>query len=167
MGSSRIAAVSMVLWTVLSLTASAAPEKYEASLSSMPHSDATRASVKGRGYVAVVLDGSKLSITGKFSGLAGAATEAQLMVGSAIGVPGVAVLPLEITQAQDGTITGSLSLNTEQQTVMRKGRMYIQINSKASPSGTLWGWILPERPDVVPNEPVPGHGFMPQLDIPR
>jgi hypothetical protein len=150
----------------LSMAAAAAPERYEAVLSSMPYNEATRDAVKGTGHVEVVLDGSKLSVKGTFSGLGGAAADAHLMLGLAIGVPGPVALPLQITQAQEGTITADLTLVPGQITAVRQGRMYVQINSKASPTGTLWGWILPEQPRIVQNEPVTGHGFLPQLDIP-
>jgi hypothetical protein len=149
----------------LLVAAIAAPERYEASLSSLPYNDATRATLAGKGHAAVVLDGSKLSVTGIFSGLASAATDAHLMLGLAIGVPGPVALPLKITLAQEGSVTGDLSLDSAQVAAVRRGRMYIQINSKSAPTGNLWGWILPERPRVVQHEPVPGHGFLPQLDI--
>jgi hypothetical protein len=144
----------------------AAPERYDASLSSLPYNDATRATLAGRGHVAVVLDGSTLSVIGTFSGLASAATDAHLMLGLGIGVPGPVALPLKITQAPEGSVTGNVSLDSAQVAAVRRGRMYIQINSKSAPAGNLWGWILPERPKVVQHEPVPGHGFLPQLDIP-
>ena len=153
----------LVSWSAV---ARGAADKYEASLRSLPHVDATRATVLGRGRASVVLEGSKLSVTGTFSGLPAEATTAQLMVGPRIGVPGSVVLPLEVTPAKEGKIGGEASLTPEQLNAVRQGRMYVQINSKSAPAGNLWGWILPEQPKVAPNEPVPGHGFLPQLDIP-
>ena len=154
---------------LLSMTAAAsAPERYEASLSSLPYSAATRETLKGRGRAKVVLDGSKLSVTGTFSGLASAATDAHLMLGLGIGVPGPSALPLEITitQAAEGLIIGDVTLEAKQVAALRQGHVYIQINSRAASTGTLWGWILPEQPTVIQHEPVAGHGFLPQLDIP-
>ena len=162
-----LAVLLMPCAAVLLMAALAAPERFEASLSSLPHVDATRASVTGRGRAAVALDGARLSVVGTFAGLGGAATDAHLMMGKGIGVPGPAALPLDVTPAADGKVTGDVTLNPQQITAVRQGRMYIQINSKSAPRGNLWGWILPEQPKVLPNEPVPGHGFLPQLDIAR
>ena len=145
--------------------AAAAPERYEASLSSLPYSDASRDTVKGKGSAAVALDGNRLSVDGTFSDLGGAATEAHLMLGLGMGVPGAVAFPLNVTRAQAGTVTGNVSLDSEQLAAFRRGRMYIQIDSASAPAGNLWGWILPERPKVAPNQPVSGHGFLPQLDL--
>jgi hypothetical protein len=161
----QIANVLCVTGVLGAMATQAAPEKYRAALSSMPYSDATRAVLKGRGTATIVLDGNKLTVTGRFAGLAGQATAANLMLGLGIGVPGSMSLPLEISRAPEGTLSGQLVLNEEQLIGVRRGRMYIQINSEASPTGTLWGWILPDHPEVIQDEPVAGHGFLPQLDI--
>jgi hypothetical protein len=161
----QIASVLCVTGMLGAMATQAAPEKYRAALSPMPYSDATRALQKGRGTATIVLDGKKLTVTGRFAGLAGPATSANLMLGLGIGVPGSISSPLEISRAVDGTLSGQLVLNDEQVIAVRRGRMYIQVSSEASPTGTLWGWILPEHPEVIQGEPVAGHGFLPQLDI--
>src|SRR5215216_5646562 len=75
----------------------AAAETFEASLSSMPYNDATRETLKGRGRITVVAEGNTLAISGRFSGLASAATDARVMVGRGIGVPGPPGWSLEIS----------------------------------------------------------------------
>ena len=56
---------------------------------------------------------------------------------------------------------------------LRRGCLYIQINSEKAPpgyswgpKGTLWGWLLPKHAVAGQNVPQAGHWFIPQLDTP-
>ncbi len=50
---------------------------------------------------------------------------------------------------------------------MRSGKFYVQINSEKAPDGNLTGWLLPPHPFPGEDVPEPGHGFLPQLDVPQ
>jgi hypothetical protein len=139
---------------------------YEANLGPMPLDEANKKNLLGRGDASATLDGKTLTVTGKFGGLPSPATTAHLIIGLAIGVPGTESLDLTISQAQDGTLSGSLPLNAKQQAAFRTGKMYVQIDSQKAPGGNLWGWLLPQHQDAPPDVPQAGPWFLPQLDTP-
>jgi hypothetical protein len=91
---------------------------------------------------------------------------AKLYSGAGIGVPGPALLDLQLAGQNDGTFQGSFTLSTAQLAALKRGHVYVQINSQKAPEGNLWGWLLPAQPFAGPNVPVDGHGFIPQLDVP-
>jgi len=84
----------------------------------------------------------KLSVSGTFSGLQGAATVAQIHVG-ARGIAGPAVLDLTVTKATSGMVEGELTLTAAQVDHLKRGRLYVQIHSEKAPDGNLRGWLLP------------------------
>ena len=106
--------------------------------------DATmRATVAGSGSAAATLNGSRLTVTGTFEGLKSRATTAQIHRGVATGVRGPAILDLSVlSNATSGTIGGSFDLTADQLAGLRKGQLYIQIQSEKAPEGNLWGWLL-------------------------
>jgi hypothetical protein len=59
-----------------------------------------------------------------------------------MGVRGPTIADLQISKAVKGTIDGSIELNAEQLEGLRKGHLYIQIDSEKAPDGNLWGWLL-------------------------
>lgn len=139
---------------------------YQANLGPMPLDAANRANMLGRGEATASWDGKILTVTGTFAGLPSPATDAHLMIGLGIGVPGTESLDLTVSQAQDGTVSGSLPLSTSQQAAFRTGKMYVQIDSRKAPTGNLWGWLLPQHQDAPPDVPQAGPWFLPQLDTP-
>lgn len=164
----RQAVIGIVALLVIApVSASAWAEDFETRLASSPHTDGTRANVAGEGRAKVSLDGRTLTVGGNFQGLASAATTAALYNGAGIGVPGAKAFDLTVTQDVTGAISGSLTLTARQAAELRRGHFYVQINSQKAPNGNLTGWLLPPHP--FPGEAVPekGHGFLPQLDIPR
>ncbi len=134
----------MVLLVCLSMLVSAqnAGEKFKTRLSPVGIEASKRAEITGSGSVSAVLAGAKLSITGTFDGLQGAATVAHLLQGVATGVRGPAIGDLDVSHATGGSINGTIMLTPEQMENMRKGRFYIQIDSEKAPDGNLWGWLL-------------------------
>ena len=142
-------------------------QDFETRLASSPHTDGTRANVAGEGRAKVSLDGRTLTVGGNFQGLASAATTAALYNGAGIGVPGAKVFDLTVTQDVTGSISGTLTLTAKQAGELRRGHFYVQINSQKAPTGNLTGWLLPPHPFAGEAVPVKGHGFLPQLDIPR
>jgi hypothetical protein len=89
-----------------------------------------------------VLTGTKLSISGTFSGLQTPATIAQIHVGPK-GIAGPPALDLNVTKATSGTLQGALMLTSAQLDHLKRERLYIQIHSEKAPDGNLRGWLLP------------------------
>jgi len=138
----RMRAIVVTTWLVsLTLTAQA-PETYKGRLSPVPVDAQLAPNTSGHGSASVALTGTKLSVTGTFEGLRGSATAAQLRQGLATGVRGPMLYDLTVTRAASGTISGSCDLTREQVDALRKGRLYVQIDSEKAPDGNLWGWLL-------------------------
>ena len=147
-------------------SAMAADQKFDTRLTAVAFDGATRANVQGDGQVDSVLTGNRLSVTGSFAELPSAATTAKLFIGPGIGIPGDAVFDLTVAGDTDGSINGVFTLNSKQVAALRSGHLYVQLNSQNAPDGNLWGWLMPEHPVAAADVPLPGHGFLPQLDVP-
>jgi len=141
---------------------------YETVLGPTPINHITNASLTGEGAVIATLSGNSLKIAGTFTGLSGPATDAHVMMGEGIGIPGTPILDLTASTGVNGTINGTFTLNRAQVQALRDGHLYIQVNSQKGPApdGNLWGWLLPDHPFAGVNVPEKGHGFLPQLDVP-
>ena len=114
--------------------AQAASENYRVELRPAARTDATRLLAVGEGTADVVVDGNKLTITGRFGGMASAATDAHLCIGEGIGSPGTCdVSDLTVTKASGGTVSGTVMLNAAQRAALPAGRLYVQINSVEAP----------------------------------
>jgi hypothetical protein len=116
-------------------------ETFKGRLSPVPVDATNQAATTGVGAVTAVLAGTKLSVSGTFSGLQGPATIAQIHVGVR-GISGPAVLDLTVTKATSGTLQGELTLTPAQVDHLKRGRLYIQIHSEKAPEGNLRGWLL-------------------------
>lgn len=101
-----------------------------------------RATVAGMGSATAVLTGTKLSVSGTFTGLKSPATAARVYEGEVMGVRGPAVFDLTATPAVSGSISGSFDLSAAQEEGLRQGRFYIRIDSEKAPDGDLRGWLL-------------------------
>lgn len=117
-------------------------ETYKARLSAVPADARTRPSLAGIGSASATLAGSKLSVNGTFDGLLSPATTAQLHSAVAAGVRGPTIADLMVSKAASGTISGTVDLNPQQLESLRKGGLYIQVQSEKAPEGVLWGWLL-------------------------
>jgi hypothetical protein len=135
------ASLMLTLACALPLTAQA-PETYKVRLSPVPVEAKTRADITGLGSASATLLGSKLSINGSFEGLLSPAMAAQIREGPVTGVRGPAVLDLTVAHATSGTVGASLDLTPQQIESLKKGHLYIQIDSQKAPDGNLWGWLL-------------------------
>jgi hypothetical protein len=124
-----------------SLTAQA-PETFKTRLSPVPVDAKTRADVTGVGSVTATLVGAKLSIMGSFEGLRSQALDAKLHQGPATGVRGPAILDVTVPHATSGAVSATLDLTPQQIESLKKGRLYLQIDSEKAPDGNLWGWLL-------------------------
>lgn len=131
----------MSIGFALSLAAQA-PETYKVRLSPVPVEAKTRADIAGIGAATATLSGSKLSITGTFEGLPSAAVDAKVHQGPVTGVHGPAILDIKVAHATSGMLSASLDLTPQQIESLKKGKLYIQIDSERAPDGNLWGWFL-------------------------
>jgi CHRD domain len=147
-------------------TAFAAEQKFETRLTPAPFDGAMRANVQGDGHVSASLDGKTLTLTGSFTALPSAATTAKLYSGTGIGIPGDAILDLQLSGQMEGTLSGTFTLSAKQLAALKLGHVYLQVNSQKAPEGNLQGWLLPAHAFPGPNVPEKGHGFLPQLDVP-
>lgn len=136
-------------------------------LSPSPVTGGTRDTTTGVGRADARLDGRRLTVSGNFQGLTGKATGAQLRAGIGIGVPGPKLFDITASAGTDGTISGTVTLSDSQVTQLRRGHIYVQIDSVAAPDGNLQGWLMPPHPFAGEDVPVKGHGFLPQLDVPQ
>jgi hypothetical protein len=114
-------------------------------LSPGPRLVGTRADSSGYGTVTATLEDNKLILRGSFSGLLGAPTAAHLAMGSLPGVRGPVIGNLTISPATSGTLSGTMELSPSQLTALRKGALYVEIDSSKAPEGDLWGWIMPAQ----------------------
>jgi hypothetical protein len=105
-------------------------------------------------------------VKGDFETLPSAATSVRVYSGSGIGVPGPAILDLQMSGETDGSFGGSFLLTAAQLRAIRQGHVYVQVNSQKAPEGNLWGWLLPIHAFPGADVPEQGHGFLPQLDVP-
>jgi len=147
-------------------TAQGAEQKYATRLTAVAYDGAMRANVQGDGQVSATLDGNKLTVSGRFTALPSSAANARLYSGPGIGVPGAAILDMQLSGQTEGSLSGSFTLNSKQLAALRQGHVYVQINSQKAPEGNLWGWLLPDHPFPGVDVPEKGHGFLPQLDVP-
>jgi hypothetical protein len=157
--------LAVLLLSGLSDAASAA-DVYASRLTAVAYDGAMRANVQGDGHVSAILNGSSLTVTGDFTALPSAASSVKLYSGPGIGVPGDAIFDLQLSGQSQGSISGTVKLNSRQLAALKQGHVYVQLNSQKAPDGNLWGWLLPEHPFPGANVPEKGHGFLPQLDVP-
>lgn len=142
----ELAVIGIVAAVCIAMLGAASPptERYSAFLGPTPLNDATRTKVRGRATATLTLTQSKVTVTGSFSGLVGAATTAELRGGEGVGIAGPIIAPLTITAATSGDFSGAAQLTAAQVKALRRGYLYVQINSQSAPApiGNLWGWVL-------------------------
>jgi hypothetical protein len=145
----------------------AAAEKYQIHLSPMPFTDATQPVMTGKGTATATLDGETLTIAGTFTGLASPATKAQLSLSVGPGIPGTAIGELVLVVSKDvtGKLTGQVKLQPSQIAALQGNRLYVQIDTEKVPTGTLWGWFLPEQEIVGPDVPQKGPWYIPPFAV--
>jgi len=119
-----------------------APETYNVRLSPVPVEAKTRENIRGIGSATATLAGAKLSITGSFEGLTSPALDAKLHQSPVTGVRGPAILDLTVAHAPSGMLSASFDLSPQQIDSLRKGKLYIQVDSEKAADGNLWGWLL-------------------------
>jgi hypothetical protein len=121
-----------------------APDRSEfrARLSVVPIDVAMQRTIAGHGRVSATLSGETLTITGDFADLKTPATVARIHNG-AKGIRGPAVFDLTVSKSTSGTISGTVTLTSQQIEELKRSRFYVQVHSEKAPEGNLWGWLLP------------------------
>jgi hypothetical protein len=128
-------------------------ERYKVRLAPAPplgiQSRPASAAVAGLGSATATLSGRKLTVNGTFEKMASPPTAAKLGLGLAPGARLDLLYDLTLTKSPQstppgtsGTISGSIDLTPAQVEGLKKGKMYIQINSEGAPNGHLLGWLL-------------------------
>src|SRR5690349_20030537 len=116
-------------------------EVYRTRLSVVPLDVAMQATVAGGGQVTATLNGNRLTVTGDASGLKSPATTVAIHRGPK-GIPGPAILLLQVTKTTTPMISGTFELSAQQVADLRGEQLYVQLNSERAPEGNLRGWLL-------------------------
>jgi hypothetical protein len=116
--------------------------QYRARLSTVPIDVAMQATIAGSGAITATLNGTRLVVSGTYTGLKSAATVAHIHEGPK-GIPGPPVFDLTVSGGTSGNIGGTLTLTADQAENLAKGRYYVQLHSEKAPDGNLRGWLLP------------------------
>jgi hypothetical protein len=139
-----LASLGGVVLAAPALAAAQARTQFRARLSTVPLDVAMQSTIAGSGAATATLTGSRLTVTGTFTGLKSPVTLARVHVGPK-GMRGPAVFDLKVTGDVTGTISGAFDLAPAQVEDVTKSRDYIQIHSEKAPDGNLWGWLLPQE----------------------
>ncbi len=141
---------------VLAFTAPAfaADVQYGTQLDPSAFDNSTVKNNVGIGHVTATLSGSTLTVSGNYSGLSSEASSALVVMGLGMGVAGGAtgglagtnVGDLKISGGMSGDISGSIKLTSAQLAALKKGALYVVVDSAKAPNGNLWGWLhLPDQ----------------------
>ena len=139
-----VVAVLLLGTAALGLGAQAA-DTYKTRLSTVPIDLAMQATVTGTGTATAVLTGSRLSVSGTYTGLKSRATAAHVFRSVAPGVRGTSLFDLEVTGGTEGTFSGGATLTRFQVDDLGRGRLYVQIHSESAPDGNLREWLMREE----------------------
>ena len=116
---------------------------FVARLSPVPIMADQQSTVSGVGTATATLNGRRLTIDGKFSGLRTPATVARLHLAPRAS-RGEAFADLKVssgTSGGSGTIAGAVDLTPPQLQALEKNSVYVQLHSEKAPDGNLWGWL--------------------------
>jgi CHRD domain-containing protein len=140
----RLQMTCLALFVAASSAAQAQSAKtFKARLAPVPIDVTMQSTIAGTGSVTATLTGTKLTVTGTFSGLKSPATTAQMHKSAVRGVRGPVAFDLTVLPGTSGTIGGSVDLTELQLADLQNGRLYVQLHSEKAPNGNLWGWLLP------------------------
>ena len=128
----------------MSTMCSAQESQFQARLAPLPANFQTVKQITGQGHISATLNGNELTIEGTFEGLAKPATQCFLRRG-ALAIPGPAFVEISISRAQQGQISGTVTLDTELVSALHNHGIYLQIHSEAALEGNLRGWLLPVK----------------------
>jgi hypothetical protein len=133
-----VALAIAAVWTLAAQT----QETFKTRLSPVPIDAQLAPIVTGHGSVSAVLGGGKLTVIGTFEGMRSAATAAHLYQSKMTGVRGVVIHELSVSKDLGGNVSGAVDLTPAQVDALRKGLLYVVVDSAGAPDGNLWGWLL-------------------------
>ena len=134
--------IALLAWTVgFSPLGAQEALVFKVRLSTIPVEAATVTGLTGSGSATASLEGNQLTVTGMFDGLQSPATSAKLHVAPR-GLRGPAMLDVDVTSGTSGKISGNLTLTEVQADHIRRGRVYLQVQSEDAPEGNLRGWLV-------------------------
>ena len=136
-----LAVLALVALTSIATAQSA--RTFKARLSPVPIDVSMQSTIAGSGSVTATLDGTTLTINGKYDGLKTPATIARVHRAFR-GTRGPSFAELKVSGGTNGTITGQIALTKEQISELGKSLFYVQLHSEKAPDGNLWGWLLPD-----------------------
>lgn len=142
-------AAAAAMLALMAAPAFAADVQYATELDPVAFDNSTVKNNVGIGNVTATLSGSALSVSGSYSGLSSEATAAHLQMGLGFGVAGgtagglagATIGDLAISGGTSGQISGSVKLTSAQIAALKKGALYIVVDSGKAPQGNLWGWL--------------------------
>jgi len=108
-------------------------------------------------------DGQNFTLQGTFSGLATPATQAHLCMSNVMGGTGPVIHELTVTAAPKGEVSGRVTLTPEQVVALKRGRIYLLLDSQKAPKGNLWGWFQPAHKRAQANVPQQGSWYIPNI----
>jgi hypothetical protein len=115
-------------------------DSYRTRLSVVPIDIGMQINVAGDGAITATLSGNKLTVNGTAKGLRSPATVAHIHRGVP-GIPGPAILDLNVTKTTTPTISGTVDLTPQMVEDLKNGQLYVQIASEKAPDGNLRGWL--------------------------
>lgn len=133
-----VALAIAAVWTLAAQT----QQTFKTRLSPVPIDAQLAPIVTGHGSVSAVLAGGKLTVTGTFEGMHSPAAAAHLYQSKMTGVRGVVMHDLNVSKGMDGNVSGAVDLTPAQVDALRKGLLYVVVDSAGAPDGNLWGWLL-------------------------
>jgi len=108
----------------------------------VPVNNTNRATITGTGWVRATLTGMNLVVEGEFWNLSSAATAAHVHFAPR-GQNGPVALPLQVTNATSGTISGTFTLTEAQLAELLAVNFYVNVHSELSPRGEIRAWLVP------------------------
>ena len=134
----------LLTWTVAFVSPLVAQERLvlRVRLTTIPVEATTAEGLTGFGSATAELDGDRLTVTGSFEGLRSRATSARLHAAPR-GLRGPVIIDLDAISETTGKISSDVRLTPVQADGLRRGHVYLQIQSEGAPDGNLRGWLLP------------------------
>ena len=135
-----LAALTAASLMALPALAASNNDNYRTRLSVVPIDVGMQINVAGDGALTATLSGNRLTVNGTAKGLRSPATVAHIHRGVP-GIPGPAILDLNVTKSTTPTISGTVELTPQMVEDLKNGQLYIQIASERAPDGNLRGWL--------------------------
>jgi hypothetical protein len=141
----RSVAIVILAAALIKIAYAQTDETFKTRLSTVPIDIPMQAMVAGSGTASATLTGTKLTVSGTFTGMRSPAVAAHVYLSVTPGVPGARLFDLTVTDGASGSFKGSSTLSMYQVDDLRLGRLYVQIHSRGAPDGNLRGWLIRDQ----------------------